>query len=130
MAVISCDKLSADMRSSARPLIDRAGLIPQAEDRPLEAGDLLFYISEASMPMAAFMREHGLFMDEDGLHFDLAQFGAIRELAGKVISEHQDGKLDGVWKELDLSGDEDVDYDGGYILTALAALELLYGAQK
>jgi len=76
------------------------------------------------------MREHGLFMDEDGLHFDLAQFGAIRELAGKVISEHQDGKLDGVWKELDLSGDEDVDYDGGYILTALAALELLYGAQK
>lgn len=130
MTVISCDKLSGDMQSSARPLIDQVGLIPQAEDRPLEAGDLLFYISETSMPMAAFMRQHGLFMDTDGLHFDLTQFGAIRALAGRVITEYQAGKLDGVWKDLDLSGNEDADYDGGYILTALAALELLYGAQK
>jgi len=130
MTVVSNDKLSADMQSSARSLIDQVGLIPQAEDRPLEAGDLLFYISETSMPMAAFMRQHGLFMDTDGLHFDLAQFGAIRALAEKVISEHETGRLDGVWKELDLSGDEDADYDGGYIMTALAALDLLYGAQK
>ena len=35
-----------------------------------------------------------------------------------------------VWRELDLSGDEAVDYNGGYILTALAALELMYGPQK
>ncbi|MBN9544717.1 MAG: hypothetical protein J0I19_04535 [Alphaproteobacteria bacterium] len=103
---------------------------PQAEDRPLEADDLLFYIGETSMPMTAFMRRHGLFMDTDGLHFDLTQFGAIRTLADKVISEHESGRLDGVWKELDLSGDEDADYDGGYILTALAALDLLYGAQR
>ncbi len=87
---------------------------PQAEDRPLEADDLLFYIGETSMPMAAFMRQHGLFMDTDGLHFDLTQFGAIRTLAEKVISEHDAGRLDGVRKELDLSGDEDADYDGGY----------------
>lgn len=103
---------------------------PQAEDRPLEADDLLFYIGETSMPMAAFMRRHGLFMDTDGLHFDLMQFGDIRTLAEKVISEHESGRLDGVWKELDLSGDEDADYDGGHILTALATLDLLYGAQR
>ncbi len=130
MTVISNDKLSTDMQASARPLIDQVGLIPQAEDRPLEAGDLLFYISETSMPMAAFMRQHGLFMDEDGLHFDLTQFGVIKAPAARVITEHQNGNLDGAWKDLDLSGDEDADYDGGYILTALAALELLYGAQR
>jgi hypothetical protein len=64
------------------------------------------------------------------LHFDLATFPVIRELAEKVIAEHQAGRLDGVWKEFDLSGDEDADYDGGYILTALAALELMYGSKR
>jgi hypothetical protein len=96
----------------------------------LDADDLLFYVSETSMPMAAFLRRHGLFMDADGLHFDLAQFGAIRNLAARVIAEHQAGNFDGVWRELDLSGDEAVDDDGGYILTALAGLELMYGSQK
>jgi hypothetical protein len=130
MTIVSCDQLSSDMQSSARQLIDQVGIIPQAEDRPLDASDLLFYISETSMPMATFMGKHGLFMDADGLHFDLSQFSAIRNLAEKVITEHEAGKLDGVWRELDLSGEEDADYDGGYILTALAALELMYGPQK
>ena len=118
------------MRSSARQLVDDIGIVPQAEDRPLDASDLLFYISETSMPVADFLRNHGLFMDDDGLHFDLAQFGAIRELAERVIAEHQAGDLDGVWRKLDLSEDEDADYDGGYILTALGALELMYGPRK
>lgn len=127
MTVVACDQLSRDMQLSARELIDRIGVVPQAEDRPLDAGDLLFYISETSMPMAAFMRDHGLYMDAEGLHFDLAQFHTIRDLAQRVIKEHEDGNLDGVWRELDLSVDEDADYDGGYILIALAALDLIYG---
>ena len=129
MTIVSLDQLSNDMQRSARQLIDH-GIIPQAADRPLDAHDLLFYIRETSMPMATFMRKHGLFMDADGLHFDLAQFNAIRNVAKKVITEHEAGNSDGVWRELDLSGDEDVDYNGGYILTALAALELMYGPQK
>lgn len=129
MTVISCAQLSKDMQSSARELVEEIGFIPQAQDRPPEANDLLFYLTETSMPMAAFLREHGLYVDGEGLHFDLAQFGAIRTVAEKVIAEHQAGDLDGVWKQYDLSTDEDVDYDGGYILTALAALELMYGRQ-
>lgn len=82
------------------------------------------------LPMAAFLQDHSLFMDGDGLHFDLAQFDAIREIAGKVISEREAGKLDGVWQRFDLSEDEDVDTNGGYILTALAVLELLYGQKS
>lgn len=130
MTTVSSDRLSRDMQSFAGQLVDQVGLIPQAENRPLSGGDLLFYLTDTSMPMAAFMRRHGLFIDADGLHFDLTQFDVIRQLAEKVISEHEAGHLDGVWRELDLSGDEDADYDGGYILTALAALELMYGPQK
>ena len=130
MTVVSPDQLTKDMQPFACQLVEQAGIIPQAEDRPLESVDLLFYLSETSMPMAAFLRKHGLFMDSDGLHFDLSQFNAIRELAEKVIAERQAGHLDGVWREFDLSGDEDADYDGGYILTALAALELIYGSRK
>lgn len=130
MTVVSLHQLSADMQSRARQLVDQVGIVPQAEDRPVDADDLLFYISQTSMPMAAFLRSHGLFMGEDGLHFDLAQFDIIRSLADKVISEHEVGNLDGVWRDMDLEGDEAVDNDGGYILTALAALDLLYGSQK
>jgi hypothetical protein len=130
MAIVSCDQLSRDMVSHERQLLEQVGLVPQASDRPLESDDLLFYLSDPSMPMASFMQDHGLFIGDDGLHFDVAQFTAIRDLAEKVISEHAAGKFDGVWKALDLSDDQDVDYDGGYILTVLAALELMYGTQR
>jgi hypothetical protein len=118
------------MQSYARQLIDQIGIVPLAQDRPLDGDDLLFYVSQTPMPVAAFLRKHGLFMDADGLHFDLAQFGAIRNLAARVSAEPQAGNFDGVWRELDLSGDEAVDDDGGYILTGLAGLELMYGSQK
>jgi len=126
MTVVSNQQLSKDMQAKAHLLIDQVGLMPQAQDRPLEAGDLLFYISETTMPMAAFLQSHGLFMDGEGLHFDFSQFDAIREVAVKVVAEHDAGKLDGVWKQFDLSTDEDAVYNGEYILLALAALAVMY----
>lgn len=130
VTAVSRDQLTRDMQPFARQLIDDIGIMHAEADWPINADDLLFYLSNASMPMAAFMHEHSLFIDGDSLHFDLAQFGAIKELAEKIIAAHDAGDFDGVWKELDLSGDEDVDYNGGYILTALAALELIYASPK
>jgi hypothetical protein len=98
MTVVSLDQLSRDMQPFARRLVEQVGLVQQAQDRSLNSGDLLFYLSETSMPMAAFLRKHGLFMDEDGLHFDLTQFRIIRDLADKVIAEYEAGHLNGVWK--------------------------------
>ncbi|WP_426413230.1 hypothetical protein [Bradyrhizobium ganzhouense] len=126
MTVLSTQQLSKDMQASAHLLLNQVGLVPQAQDRPLEADDLLFYISETTMPMAAFLHSHGLFVDDEGLHFDFSQFDAIREVAVKVIAEHDAGKLDGVWQEFDLSTDDAADYDGGYILLVLAALAIMY----
>lgn len=127
MTVVSMKKLTDDMQSRESLLIDEAGLIPQATDRPLEAADLLFYLSNTSMPMAAFLEQHGLFVDDEGLHFDLSQFGEIRALADKVIAERGANNLKGVWREYDLSSDDDINNNGGYILTALAAIQALYG---
>ncbi len=128
MTIVSMKKLTDDIQSRASLLIDEAGLVPQATDRPLEAADLLFYISNTSMPMADFLKQHGLFMDYEGLHFDLAQFGAIRALADKVIAEREADNLNGVWRQYGLSSDEDIDNNGGYILSALASIEALYGS--
>ncbi|MDE2331047.1 MAG: hypothetical protein KGK16_09725 [Bradyrhizobium sp.] len=130
MPVVSLTQLTNDVQSCAGRLIEQVGFIPQATDRPANAADLLFYISNTSMPVAAFLRQHGLFADYEGLHYDLAQFRDIRELAKKVISERQANNLDGVCRAFDLSSDDDADNDGGYILTILAALELMYGPKK
>ncbi len=126
MTTVSVARLSKDMQSHAQELAGKAGLEAQARDRPPDGNDLLFYLSGTTMPMAAFLKDHGLFMDGEGLHFDLAQFSAIREVAAAVISEREAGNQDGTWQRFDLSEDEDIDTNGGYILTALAVLELLY----
>lgn len=129
MPTITTQQLTGDMRRCAEQLTDRVGLIPQAEDRPLEASDLLFYLSGTSMPMAAFLKRHGLYFDGTGFHYDLAQFGDIRQVAQEVIDQRQAGKRDGVWKEFDLDEDEDEDKNGGYILVALDALDAMYGSK-
>lgn len=126
MTSVTCEQLTNDMRLHAQQLVNEIGIVPRAEDRPLEADDLLFYLTETSMPMADSLRQQGLFLDSNGLNFDITQFPAIRRLANSVIDEHQAGDLNGIWKQLDLSTDEDVDYNGGYLLTAMDALELLY----
>lgn len=129
MTAVSTEQLSKDMQASAQKLKE-AGLIPQSQDQPLNANDLLFYLTQTSMPMADLLQQYGLFLDDRGLNYDLAQFGAIGQIANKVISERQAGYLEGVWKQFDLSTDEDMDSNGTYILTALAALEVLYGPDR
>lgn len=127
MTIVSTEKLSRDMRA-APGLLEGTGFVPQSRDQPLSATDLLFYLDDTTMPMAAFLREHGLYADGEGLHFDPAQFAAIRSVAETVIRDDRAGNRDGVWKRFDLSGDEDVEGNGTYILVVLAVLDRLYGA--
>ncbi|MFS8048074.1 hypothetical protein [Rhizobium sp. BR 314] len=128
MTVVSIEQLSKDIQASAQR-IEEAGLIPQSRDQPLNANDLLFYLTGTSMPMADFLRQHGLFLNDQGLNFDITQFGLIGRMANDVIAQRQAADMQGVWKQFDLSTDEDMDSNGSYILIALEALEILYGAR-
>lgn len=102
---------------------------PQAEDRPLEADDLLFYIGETSMPMTAFMRRHGLFMDTDGLHFDLTQFAPSGHSRIKSSPNMNPADWTGCGRSWIFPATK-TPIMMAAILTALAALDLLYGAQR
>lgn len=127
MTIVTTEKLSRDMQA-VPGLLEDTGFVPQSRDQPLSATDLLFYLDDTTMPMADFLREHGLYVDGEGLHFDPAQFKAIRSVAETVIHDEQAGDRDGAWKRFDLSEDEDVEGNGTYILVVLAVLDRLYGS--
>lgn len=116
MAVVTTEKLSKDIKASARALVEGTGFVPQSRDQPLSANDLLFYLNDTSMPMAGFLQENGLFVDGEGLHFDPVRFATIRAIAETVIRDYQAGNRDGVWTRFDLSEDEDVEGNGTYLL--------------
>lgn len=126
MTVVAPERLSHDLQAHAAELTEPVGLVPQERDRPLIAQDLLFYLTQTSMKMAEYMRDHGLFLDGQGLHFDIAGFPAIRQMAREVVAQREAGPSGGVWEALDLEGGEDADTNGTYVLVALATLEVLY----
>lgn len=127
MTIVTTEKLSRDMRS-APGLLEGTGFVPRSRDQSLSAADLLFYLDGTTMPMAGFLREHGLYADGEGLHFGPAQFAAIRSVAEAVIHDYRAGDRDGAWKRFDLSEEEDVEGNGTYILVVLAVLDRLYGS--
>ena len=98
MTVVSDAELTRAMQALARQRTAEAGLGPQAQDRPLDGSDLLFYLSATTMPMADFLQAHGLYVDGDGLHYDLSQFGVIRQTAEQVIAERAAGDTNGLWR--------------------------------
>ncbi len=128
MTFVPIQQLTTDIRAHDLPNAG-IGFTPQATDRPLEAADLLFYVSFASEKMADFMRRHGLLVTFDGLNFDLAQLDAISDVAAKVVAEGKANNFAGVWQEYGLSSDDDVKNNGAFILVAVAAIKLLYGAK-
>lgn len=126
MTFVPIQQLAKDMR--AHDLRGAGiGFTPQATDRPLEAADLLFYVGFVSETMADFLRRRGLQAMSDGLNFDLAQLSGIEAVAARVISEGRSNNFDGVWREYGLSSPDDVKNNGENLLTAIAAIRLLYG---
>jgi hypothetical protein len=129
MTYVPIQQITTDIRTHD---LSNAGIgfTPQATDRPLEAADLLFYVSLTSEKMADLLRKHGLYVTFDGLNFDLAQLDVIGEVAARVVAEGKAHNFDGVWEEYGLSSDDDVKNNGEYILVAIAAIKLLYGSKS
>lgn len=85
--------------------------------------DILYYLSEASVPMTLWLAEHRLYFD-GSLHFDPSEFDVISERAQAIIDEYE-GAPGTLWEDFGLSGDDDVDYNGGYILIFLETIREL-----
>ena len=128
MTLVPIQQLTSDIRAHDLPNAG-IGFFPQATDRPLEAADLLFYLSFVSEKMSDFLRRHGLQVTFDGLNFDLAQLDPIKDIATRVVAEGEAHNFDGIWEEYGLSSDDDVKNNGAFILVAVAAIKLLYGSQ-
>lgn len=89
-----------------------------------------YYLSEASPQFTAMMLTHGLYIDGDTLEVQEDQLEYIEDEALRVIASFDNGgQTSRAWEEYGLSGDNDVDYNGGYILIFIEALRAYIGEQ-
>lgn len=128
MPSISFADLTAWTLAQSKNLVDNLGVVPE-DDNAVKADDILYYLEEATPAVHAFLMNHGLWIDEAAkvLHFDPSQFADIRVLTDKIAEEYDDIELHGdklpTWHEYGLGGDDDVDYNSGYIGIAMGVLE-------
>lgn len=87
--------------------------------------DPTYFLSEASQEFSLFLREHGLYVEGDHVNYEPSQREEIERECNAVIEEYDNDRVvDGtVWEAYGLQGDDDVDYNGGYILTFLELVE-------
>ena len=100
-------------------------------DTPFE--QLSYYLSEMSPETRAALNEFGFIWGTDNIRIDLDRIPSIEELTMAVHDEYDrddndddddDNESGGIWDELGLSSDDDVDYNSGYIETALELINL------
>jgi len=108
----------------------------ELEDDPFEID---YYLSECSPKMSAFLRDHGLALGRPWngdllIYFNPEWFEAIdRETTAVQLDYDSCGgeleklgySLGEVWKKYELHGDDDVDYNGGYLQIVIDSLRAL-----
>lgn len=110
----------ADLTAYAVANNERLDLVLD-EDDP----DPTYFLSEASEEFTAFLRDHELYLDGETIHFDPSQFTRIEQECNAIVDEYDsDRVIDGsLWNAYGLQGDDDVDYNGGYILIFIDLLK-------
>ena len=135
MSSITFDDLNTWTLAQSKNLVDNLGVVPE-DDNAVKADDILYYLEETTPAVNAFLMNHGLWIDEASkiLHYDTSQFADIRVLTDKIAEEYDDEDLSGdelpTWQEYGLSGDDDVDYNSGYIGIIMGVLEELEKTTK
>jgi hypothetical protein len=85
---------------------------------------LMHFLGSCTPKFREFMQSQGLHWDGVWINFDVGRFPIIRAIADRVREDYEkDPMVRDLWNCLELSGDDDVDYNGGYITTALDILE-------
>lgn len=113
-----------------------------------------YFLTEATPSFTAWLMQHGLYLIEaDGIehiYYDPDQFENISIAAQAIMADYDDdfdrlrelgcfppyrnaddSPAEGSpWKKWDLGGDDDVDYNGGYITIILDCLKMYEEAHK
>ena len=97
------------------------------DDDVTEPGNVSYMFCEMNDELRYFLRHVFLFgLEEDSLFisYDPNYFNVIEQIANQVIAEYEceetwDCDAVNLWSIFNLSGDDDVDYNGSYILTAI-----------
>lgn len=103
--------------------------IPDIFDSEIDG--LLYWMAERNYNMECWMETVGLWIDHDAreIHYDPKYFPQIHAMTKRIFDEYESGAMDddenSIWNEFGLRGDDDVDYNGGYIENFLTLLELI-----
>lgn len=121
MANVKISALVEFANANAEMLENSIGVFPC--DDVFEADDLLQFIHSCTPSIGEFLHEHGLFVDGDTIYYAPEQYDVIGELTARVVNEYDsaDRRMP-TWRKYELSGDDDVDYNGGYIDTFIDLL--------
>lgn len=123
---VTFQRLTEVMQLHQAKLIDEVGIIPEHDDQDISAKDLTYYLSEASPLFSKWLKERGLFLEEDAINFDPDKFEEISRMCDAIIAEYDDEDDKPLWEDFNLRGDDDVDYNGGYIQIAMDALRICF----
>lgn len=88
-------------------------------------------LGECSGWMDGQLRENGLYVENDYLHYDPTKFSNIDFLT-RLVDEGYEGILQNsnIWEFMELSGDDDVDYNGSYIDGVIESIQWLLKNNK
>lgn len=121
VALAKCSPQIAD-ECNIDPLGDDSGTYTLGEHGPVFTAkdDLAYYLGAASEKFSAWLKERDLFIENDTLTFNLDTYPQIAQMCLAIQREYDYNAQSGpLWKEFDLSGDDDVDYNGGYLIIAM-----------
>ena len=86
----------------------------------------MHFLASCTPKFEEFMATQGLRHDGDVIVFDVDKFIIIRTVSNVIVAEYNSENrphgADSLWDHFGLSGDDDVDYQGGYIAIALEVL--------
>lgn len=116
-------------------LIEQDSFDPVPNDTYATAAECAeYYLSEMAEKVEAEIRSYGFNFDQKAMTvtFDDADvLDKIDQLTNKITEAYEGDDADNVWASYGLGGDDDVDYNGGYIDGVTEAIrELMKGSDN
>lgn len=93
--------------------------------------NLVYFFSEARVSTFTELADRGLIIDRElqtVVIRDIAALDSADELLAEITSDYEGETNHGWWEILGLGGDDDVDYNGGYLMSNLDVIRAMLEA--